>query len=159
MARMNASNCATARGDVIGARLEHAREPGGAFVLGVQLAPASGGLEPHIREVELVRHARRALGDSRLIREQRGGQHLAGGSGEVLTLGRDVAEQNVRIDLDLLFAGIGSGRRSAARDAGCEQPQRSTRHGVNIPESEVHACCVVHVSRGRAGRSLLVIAG
>ena len=82
----------------------------------------AGRAQAWLRELELMRDARRALGERRLFRQQCGREELVRRGLELLALERDLAEQRVRVDLDLRVAAV---RRRGGRAAGHERARRA----------------------------------
>jgi hypothetical protein len=90
---MNVSNSAMARGRRLARVSKTPANHAGAFVLRRELAPAFRRLQTGVRELELVRDARRSLRQCGVVREQGGFEELTGGRGELLPLDRDLTEQ------------------------------------------------------------------
>jgi hypothetical protein len=120
----------------VGARLEDAEIPGRPLVVRRKLAPAFRGRYTLLRELELVREARRALRGAGLLREHRRGEKLARGRSAVLALERDVAEQQMRVDLDLGLRMDAVGRR-------CGRTGRQDRSGDEKPGA-LHPANITH---------------
>ena len=99
------------------AHLEDAEIIGRPLVGRRELAPTLPGRQSLLRQLELVGDASRTLGRSRLVGEHGRGEKLARGGLQVLALERDVAEQQVRVHVDL---GVGAIDRGCARTRGDE---------------------------------------
>ncbi len=111
---MKVVNSVIARGMRFAARLEDAEVPGRPLVVGIELAPARARRQALLRELELVRDARGALGWAGLLGEHRRGEELAHGRGAVLAVERDVGEQQMRVDFDLGVRVLDRRRRRAS---------------------------------------------
>ncbi len=110
------------------ARLEHAGEPERPLVLRRERFPARDGLQAGLGEIDLMRDSRRALGERGLIGQQGGREVFVRGRVELLALERDVAEQRVRVDLDLRVASIGLRAGCAGREQQRDERRQKALH-------------------------------
>ena len=114
---MNVSNSAIARGSRFARISKTPRYQAGRSSVGASSRQRFAGRQSLLRQLELVGDASRTLGRSRLVGEHGRGEKLARGGLQVLALERDVAEQQVRIHVDL---GVGAIDRGCARARGDE---------------------------------------